>query len=105
MNTPVVNATTSGPAFRVTILGEQHEAYEGVYAKIDADHGVVHVLSADALTHYLSIPINLALIEWHDPAALQPQPRVAPFSADAFQRMGEHVQRMAEGMSRSFGQD
>ena len=105
MNTPVVNATISGPAFRVTILGEQHEAYEGVYAKLDAEHGVVHVLSADAQTHYLSIPISLALIEWHDTAVLHPQLRIAPFGADAFQRMGEHAQGMAEGMSRTFGQD
>ena len=105
MNTPVVNAITSGPAFRVTILGEQHEAYEGVYAKLDAEHGVVHVLSADAQTHYLSIPVSVALIEWHDPAALQPQPRIAPFSPAAYQRMGEHAKRIAEGMSRTFGQD
>jgi hypothetical protein len=105
MNTPVINATTSGPAFRVTILGKQHEAYAGVYAKLDAEHGVVHVLSRDAQTHYLSIPINLALIEWQDPAPLEPQPRIDPFSAAAFDRMGEHAQRMAEGMSRAFGTD
>ncbi len=67
MNTPVINATTSGLAFRVSILGGQHEAYEGVYAK------------------------------------LEPQPRIAPFGAAAFDRMSEHAQRMAEGMSRAFG--
>jgi hypothetical protein len=103
MNTPVINATTSGLAFRVSILGGQHEAYEGVYAKLDPEHGVVHVLSRDAQIHYLSIPINLALIEWQDPAPLEPQPRIAPFGAAAFDRMSEHAQRMAEGMSRAFG--
>jgi hypothetical protein len=105
MNTPVINATTSGPAFRVSILGEQHEAYERVYAKLDPEHGVVHVLSRDAQIHYLSIPINLALIEWQDPAPLEPQLRVAPIGTAAFERIGEHAQRMAERMSRAFGPD
>jgi hypothetical protein len=63
----------------------------------------VHVLSADGQTHYLSIPQNKALIEWKDPLPLNPGLRVPSFQADAFQKLGEQVQRMTEGMGRVFG--
>ena len=88
--------TTSGPAYRVTLMGpQQAEAYEKVFAVLDAEHGVVHVLDAETTTHYLTIPIASVLIEWEDPAVLQPQPRMPPFGAAAFERLGEQVQRMA----------
>lgn len=95
--------TTAGLAFRVTLLGHEAEAYEGVYALLDAQYPVVHVFSADAQTHYLTIPLASALIEWQDPTALQPLPRLPAFGPGAFDRLGEHVQRMAEGMGRAFG--
>ena len=96
-----MQATTSGPAYRVTVVGPQHtEAYEGVQALVDADRGVVHVFGADGATHYLTIPLTSALIEWHDPTPLQPQPRFPPYGTGAFERLGEHVQRMAEGIGR-----
>lgn len=104
MNSPVVKPTTSGAAFRVTIIGpQQAEAYENVYAILDSEFGVVHVLSADRTIHYLTIPITSALVEWEDPAALGAQPRMPPFGPGAFQRLGEQVQRMAEGMGNAFG--
>jgi hypothetical protein len=96
--------TTSGPAFRVTMIGQQNaEAYEGVYAIIDEKSRFVHVLSADGQTHYLSIPVTSALIEWKDPQPLEPGLRVPTFQTDAFQKLGEQVQRMTEGMGRVFG--
>ncbi len=102
---PHVKATTAGPAFRVTILGpEQSEAYEQVYARLDSAHQVVHVFSADGQTHYLSIPIGSALIEWKDAAALQPRPRIPPYGPGAFESLGEQMQRMMEGMGRAFGE-
>src|SRR5687767_13420352 len=101
-----VDPTRAGPAFRVTIIAPQHaEAYGNVYAVIDPDHAVVHVLSADGQTHYLTIPIHHALIEWRDPTSLEPQPRIPPFGAGAFERLGKEVQKMAEGMGRAFGQE
>ena len=104
MNHTIASPTVSGTAFRVTILGPQPaEAYERVHAQLDAAHGVVHVFSADAQTHYLTIPIGSALIEWQDPSALGALPRVPPFGPGAFERMGEQVQRMVEGMGRTFG--
>ena len=103
---PPASPTTSGPAFRVSILGpEQSEAYERVHVVLDERYGVVHVFGADGQTHFLTIPLSRALIEWHDPAALQPQPRIPPYGAGAFERLGVQVQRMAEGVSRAFGQD
>ena len=101
-----VDPTRAGPAFRVTLIGPQHaEAYANVYALIDPDHAVVHVLSADGQTHFLSIPIQHALIEWRDPAPLDPQPRIPPFGSGAFERLGEEIQRMTRGMGRAFGQE
>jgi hypothetical protein len=97
--------TTAGPAFRVSVLGEQQsEAYEMVYVQLDAANCVVHVFSADAQIHYLTIPIQRVLVEWLDPSALEPQVRMPPFGAGAFERMGEQVQRMADGMGRALGQ-
>lgn len=105
MNAPAVNPTQSGAAFRVSIIGpEQAEAYMNVHAALDAEHGVVHVYSSDAQTHYLTIPISSALIEWRDPSALQPQVRIPPFGPDAFEHLGEQMQRMAQGIGRGFGQ-
>ena len=100
MSTP----TTAGPAFRVSILGEQQtESYERVYAQLDPAHGVVHVFSADGQTHYLTIPTARALVEWNDPAPLVAQMRIPPFGPGTFERMGEQVQRMVDGMGRTFG--
>ena len=97
--------TTAGPAFRVTIVSAQHtEAYQGVQASIDGDRGVVHLFSADGQTHYLTIPVALALVEWVDPAPLHPQPRIPPYGSGAFERLGEQVQRMAEGFGKGFGE-
>ena len=100
MTTPV-KPTTSGPAFRVTILGpQQAESYEGVHVELDARHGVVHVLSADGATHYLSIPAGMALVEWRDPAVLEPMPRMAPFGSRGLERLGEQVRQFSEGIGR-----
>ena len=96
--------TTSGPAYRVTIVSAQHtEAYQDVHATIDGDRGVVHVFGPDGSTHYLTIPVGSALIEWLDPAPLHPQPRIPPYGAGAFEKLGEQVQRMAEGIGKGFG--
>ena len=101
-NDTAPSPTTAGPAFRVTLMGAQHaEAYEGVYADLDAQHGVVHVFSSDRQVHYLTIPLGSALIEWQDPAMLQPQPRLPAFGPGAFHRIGEQMQQMFEG----FGED
>lgn len=100
----MTSPTTVGLAFRVSILGEQQtESYERVHVRMDPTLGVVHVFSADEQTHYLTIPATRALIEWSDPAALNPQLRLAPFGPGTFERMGEQVQRMVEGMGRTFG--
>lgn len=100
MSTPI----TAGPAFRVTLLGEpQSEAYQGVFVQLDATHRVAHVFSADETIHYLTVPLDRALIEWTDPAPLEPQPRLPPYGPGAFERMGEQVQRMVEGMGRTMG--
>ena len=105
MTGPAVQPTTSGPAFRVTVVAPQHAvAYEQVYAQLDAAHGVVHVLSADGRTHYLSVPIGCAVIEWQDAAALQPQPGIPAYAPGAFGRMGEQMQRMMDEMGGAFGQ-
>jgi len=97
--------TTSGPAFRVTILGPQHaEAYEHVYAAIDEARGVVHVFSHDASTHYLSIPAGAALIEWRDPTELNPRVRMPPFGPGAFDGFGEQIQNMMKGF-HGFGNE
>ncbi|HYW05986.1 MAG TPA: hypothetical protein VE913_03460 [Longimicrobium sp.] len=96
---------TFSPAFRVTIPGQQYaEGYENVFAKIDPAHSAVHVFSTDGATHYLTIPINSALIEWHDPAALNPGPRMPPMGAGAFERIDAQLQQMTEGMRNHFGE-
>jgi|GEM_PF-5444802 hypothetical protein len=95
--------TVSGPAFRVTILGQQYaEGFENVFAKIDAAHSAVHVFSADGETHYLTIPITAALIEWHDPAPLNSVPRLPAMGAGAFERMDAQLQQMTESMRNRF---
>jgi hypothetical protein len=105
MSNPAVNPTTSGVAFRVSILGlEQVEAYANVYAALDPEHDVVHVFSSDRQTHYLTIPITRTLIEWKDPSGLQPQLRLPPLGAGAFEQLGEQMQRMMEGMAHGMGQ-
>lgn len=89
----------SGLAFRVSILGPQQvEAYSDVHVVIDPDHAAVHVFAADGATHYLTIPSGAALIEWKDPAALNPQMRLPAFGPGTFEQVGEQVQRMMEGM-------
>ncbi|HEX8432941.1 MAG TPA: hypothetical protein VF625_16765 [Longimicrobium sp.] len=96
--------TLSGPAFRVTILGQQYaEGYENVFAKIDPAHSAVHVFSADGETHYLTIPLNCALIEWQDPASLNPGPRISPMGAGAFARIDAQLTEMTKGMRNAFG--
>jgi hypothetical protein len=100
-----VTPTTAGVAFRVTIIGpEQAEAYENVHAVLDDGRGVVHVFSADASTHYLTIPMGSALIEWRDPSALNPRPRLPPYGAGAYESFGEHIQKMAREIGGSFGE-
>jgi hypothetical protein len=99
MDTIPVSPTTAGPAFRVSLIGPQiSEAYEAVYAVLDARYPVVHVLSPDTRTHYLTIPLGSALIEWLDPRTLEPRPRIPPLGPGAFQRMQEGMQRMMEGV-------
>lgn len=98
------NPTTASVAFRFTLLGEpQSESYQGVFVQLDATYRVAHVFSADQKTHFLTVPIDRALIEWSDPASLEPQPRLPPYGPGAFDRMGEQVQRMVEGMGRIVG--
>lgn len=95
---------TAGPAYRVSILGpEQVEAYMNVHVVIDREHPVLHVFAADATTHYLTIPLSSALVEWKDPSALNPQLRMPGFGAGAFEQLGEQVQRMMEGMRHGLG--
>ena len=91
--------TTTGVAFRVTIFGaQQAEAYQNVHVLLDDRRGVVHLFAADGRTHYLTIPLGSALIEWKDPSELDPRPRVPPFGLGAYQGFAEHVQRMAKDM-------
>ena len=105
MSSPEPVPTTSGPAFRVTILGpQQAEAYEHVYATIDEARGVVHLFSHDGKTHYLSIPASAALVEWKDPTELRPRLRVAPFGPGAFDGFGEQIQNMMKGF-HGFGHE
>jgi hypothetical protein len=104
LNASATQPTRSGRAYRVSILGPaQVEAYSDLHVTLDSQHGVVHVFSADAQTHYLTIPIAHALIEWKDPAELQPQLRVPPFGAGAFEQVGEQMQRMIAGMRHGLG--
>jgi len=104
MDTPAIEPTTSGPAYRVTLLApQQAEAYQGVYVRLDAQRGVVHLYSADGQTHYLTLPAGATLIEWLDPAVLEPRPRVPAFGARAWEQFGEQIQRMSEGVGRAFG--
>lgn len=103
MSSVPASPTTAGQAFRVTIMGQEAEAYERVYVQLDAQFPVVHVFSTDAQTHYLTIPLASALIEWEDPAPLQPFPRLPAYGPGAFERFGEHAQRIAEGVGRAFG--
>ena len=98
MNPPVPTAITSGPAFRVTIMGpQQAEAYERVFAVLDSEHGVVHLFGHDGQTHYLTIPASSTLIEWKDPTELRPRLRVPPFGPGAFDGFGEQIQNMMKG--------
>jgi hypothetical protein len=95
---------TSGRAYRVSLLGqEQVEAYPSVHVELDAEHSVVHLFSGDGATHYLTLPLARALIEWEDPAPLQPQLRLPPFGAGAFDQMGEQMQRMVQGIQHGMG--
>ena len=97
-----LNLTTSGVAARVTLLAPDFsEAYERVYVQLDA--GVVHVLSEDAATHYLTIPVGQVLIEWRPRSELQPQPRVPVYWPGAFDQVGEQMQQMLDEMERSMG--
>jgi hypothetical protein len=96
---------SAGLAFRLSLVLPQHvEAYENVFAQIDGGTGVVRVYSADGRTHYLSAPLSMTLIEWKDPAELDPQPRVPGFGAGALRRMGEEARRMSDEMGRVFGE-
>ena len=98
MTTPHPIPTTSGLAFRVTIMGpQQAEAYERVHAVVDSAHAVVHLFSHDGQTHYLTIPAGSALIEWKDPTELRPRLRVPPFGPGAFDGFGEQIQNMMKG--------
>ena len=104
MNEPSATPRLSGRAFRVTLLiSEPAEAYRDVRVQIDGQAGLVHVFSADGRTHYLSMPASSTLVEWEDPAALQPQIRVPPLGAGAFDQMGEQMQRMIQGMQHGMG--
>lgn len=99
MDIDPVKPTTSGPAFRVTIIGQQMaESYENVYVVLDPKGGMVHLLSADGQIHYLTIPQGSTLIEWADPSVLAPHPRVPPFGPGSFKRIQEGIGRMAEGL-------
>jgi hypothetical protein len=98
-----VTPQIAGVAFRVTIIGpQQAEAYENVHAVLDDKRGVVHVFSADTHTHFLTIPLGSALIEWKDPTELNPRPRIPPFGPGAYGHFGEHIQRMAKEFSGGF---
>jgi hypothetical protein len=98
VNLPYPTPTTSGPAFRVTILGpQQAEAYEHVFAMIDEARRVVHLFNHDGKTHFLSIPASSALIEWKDPTELRPRLRVPPFGPGAFDGFGQQIQNMMKG--------
>jgi hypothetical protein len=99
-----LNLTTSGVAARVTLLApDLSEAYERVYVQLDSGAGLVHVLSEDAATHYLTIPIGQVLIEWRPRSELQPRPRVPAYGPGAFDQMGEQMQQMLDEMERSMG--
>ncbi len=99
------NVKTSGPAFRVIVLGPQQAmVYEGIHVQFDPAHPVVHVLSADQQTHYLSVPVASAIVEWQDASALEPKPFVPSFGDGAFDQVGEQMQRMMNDMGRAFGQ-
>lgn len=101
-----VNPSTAGAAFRVSILGqEQTESYRDVHVAIDPENHVVHVFSADARTHYLTVPIASTLIEWRDPSPLGPQLRLPPFGAGAFEQIGEQMQEMLKGMRHGLGEE
>jgi hypothetical protein len=96
--------TTSGAAERVVVMGPQQAvAYAQVYARLDADHGVIHILSADAQIHYLTVPIGCTLVEWQDASPLRPQPWIPAFASGAFGAMGEQMERMLKEMGDAFG--
>ena len=95
---------TEGVVFRVTLAhGDQLEAYPGAYVRLDAANGVVHIFSKDAQTHYLTIPLSRAIIEWRDPSALEPQPRTSPYGSTAFDAIERHMEKMTKAMSERFG--
>lgn len=99
-----VAPNTAGLAFRVTIIGpQQAEAYENVHVILDDARGVVHLFGPDARTHFLTIPISSALIEWKDPTELNPRPRIPPFGPGAYGHFGEHLQQMAKDLGGGFG--
>lgn len=101
---PSLQLNTSGPAERVVVMGPQHAiAYQNVYAQMDAEHGVVHIFSADAQTHHLSVPLGCTMVEWQDAAALQPQPWIPTFGSGAFGAIGEQMERMLKDMGDAFG--
>ena len=73
MTSPHPIPTTSGLAFRVTIMGpQQAEAYERVHAVVDSAHAVVHLFSHDGQTHYLTIPAGSALPVMYPTRRLSP---------------------------------
>lgn len=98
---PDLNLLTSGVAARVTLLApDLAEAYERVYVQIDAAAGLVHVLSEDAGTHYLTLPVGQVLIEWRPRSELDPRPRMPAYGAGAFEGMGGQMQQMLDEMQR-----
>lgn len=95
-------ARSGGMAFRVTLMGHpQTEAYSRVRVELDRELRLVHLFSEDGAVHYLTAALETVLIEWTDPTPLEPQPRIPPFGHGALERMGEQMQRLAEGMTRS----
>lgn len=105
MSTETPGARDGGMAFRVTLMGHpQTEAYSRVRVELDRGLRAVHLFSEDGAVHYLTAPLESVLIEWTDPTPLEPQPRIPPFGHGALERMGEQMQRLAEGMTRSRAQ-
>lgn len=101
---PAPHLTTSGPAERVVVMGPQQAvAYAQVYARLDAENSVIHIFSADAQIHYLTVPLGCTLVEWQDTSPLQPQPWMPAYASGAFGAMGEQMQRMMKEMGDAFG--
>lgn len=101
MTNEATSIRTSGTAFRVIVLAGQHAiAYRNVQVKLDPSAGLLHLLDEGGTRHYLSAPMTLCIVEWSDPAALEPEPFMPVFASGAYERMLQQIAQMTGNIGR-----